>query len=224
MNRERDYWWLPLTGAIFVVLVIVGGIIGGEPPSADDPTAEIVEHYVDNKDGILIGSLVSMIGVFSFLVFASYLRNLLRAASGDRGVLANVTFAGAIILAVAGAIDGMILVALAEGADDLEPTSVEALQGLWDNDWIPFVLGAGTFLLGAGLSTLSHGALPKWLGWIAIVLGVVTFTPIGFVGFLGGALWILVASIVLTLRARRAGATPAGPSTASPAGTPGANP
>jgi hypothetical protein len=224
MNRERDYWWLPLTGALFVLLVIVGGIIGGEPPSADDPTAEIVEHYLDNKDAILIGSLVSAIGTFLFLIFASYLRNLLRAASGERGVLANTAFAGAIILAVAGAIDSMILVALAESADDLEPSSVEALQGLWDNDWIPFVLGAGSFLLAAGLSTLSHGALPKWLGWIAVLLGVVTFTPIGFVGFLGGALWILVASIVLTLRARSAGAGPGDPSVPSAAGAPGPNP
>ncbi len=112
----------------------------------------------------------------------------------------------------------MILVALAEGAEDLEPTAVEALQGLWDNDWIPFVLGAGSFLLASGLSTIAHGALPKWLGWIAIVLGVLTFTPIGFVGFLGGALWILIASVVLTMRARAD--TPSSPAAPSSPTTP----
>ena len=208
MNRA---WWVPLTGVAFVVLVIVGGIIGGEPPSVDDPVQEIVDHYVDNKDAIIAGSLVAMIGVFFFLVFASYLRNVLRAAEDEDGLLANVAFAGAIILAVGGAIDSMIYIALAEAVEDIEPSSVQALQALWDNDWAPFVLGAGTFLLASGLSIVLNGSLPKWLGWIAIVLGVLAFTPIGFVAFIGGALWILIASIVMTIRARRATQAPARP-------------
>ena len=202
MNKS----WVPLSGVAFVLLVIIGGIIGGEPPSVEDPVQEIVDHYVDNKDEIMIGSLVAMIGVFFFLVFASYLRNVLRnvqrAGEHEGGLLPNVAFAGAIILAVGGAIDSMIYIALAEAADDIEPSSVQALQALWDNDWAPFVLGSGTFLLASGLSIVHHGSLPKWLGWIAIVLGVLAFTPVGFVAFIGGALWILIASIVMAMRAR----------------------
>jgi Domain of unknown function (DUF4386) len=207
--------WLPLTGVAFIVLAIVGGLIGGEPPDTDEPVREIVEHYLDNDDAIMIGSLVSMIGIFFFLVFASYLRNLLRAAPGASGLLANVTFAGAIILAIGGAIDATLLVAMAETADEIEPASVQTLQALWENDYMPFVVGAGAFLLGAGISIVMRGALPKWLGWIAIVLGVVTFTPIGFVGFLGGGVWILIASVVMTMRERSetpaTGGAPPGP-------------
>lgn len=216
MNRA---WWVPLTGVAFIVLVIIGAIIGGEPPSVDDPVQEIVSHYVDNKDAILVGSLVGMVGAFAFLVFASYLRNVLRAAEGEGGLLANVAFAGAIILTIAAAIDATITVALAEAAEDIEPSSVQALQALWDNDYIPFVLGAGSFLLASGLSIVLNGPLPKWLGWIAILLGVIAFTPIGFVGFLGGALWILIASVVMTMRARAD--TPGTPGAASTPATPG---
>jgi hypothetical protein len=46
--------------------------------------------------------------------------------------------------------------------------------------------------------------LPKWLGWVAIVLGVITVTPIGFAGFIGGMLFILIAAIILTMRERSA--------------------
>jgi hypothetical protein len=205
--------WIPLAGVLFLVLVIVGGIVGGEPPSADDPVQEIVDYYLDDKDSIMVGALIGAIGVFFFLVFASYLRNVVRAQEGEGGLLANVGFAGAIVLAVAAGIDGTILFALAETADDIEPTSVQTLQALWDNDFVPFVIGGGSFLLANGISIAISGALPKWLGWAAIVFGVVAFTPIGFVGFLGGALWILVASIVLALAARTPSASepPAAP-------------
>ena len=40
-------------------------------------------------------------------------------------------------------------------------------------------------LLATGLSIVLYGALPKWLGWIAILLGVIGLTPIGFFAFLG---------------------------------------
>ena len=64
-----------------------------------------------------------------------------------------------------------------------------------------------------------YGALPKWLGWVAIVFGVVALTPFGFFAFLGGIVWILVVSIMLTMRARSESAPPTAPppSTAPPA-------
>ena len=213
MNKS----WVPLSGVLFLILVIVSGIVAGEPPSVDDPVQEIVDHYVDNKDSIMVGSLISVVAVFFFLVFASYLRNVLRAAPGEDGLLANVAFAGAIILAVGAAIDQTIYFALAETVDEIEPSSVQALQALWDNDFIPFVIGAGSFLLASGLSIVLHGSLPKWLGWIGILLGVVAFTPAGFVGFIGGALWILIASILMAMRARNDASTPG---SASPAASP----
>jgi hypothetical protein len=57
------------------------------------------------------------------------------------------------------------------------------------------------FSLSAGLSVVRHGALPKWLGWVAILFAVISATPIGFAGVVGTALWILVVSILLAMRA-----------------------
>jgi hypothetical protein len=53
-----------------------------------------------------------------------------------------------------------------------------------------------------GISVIRDGAFPKWMGWVLILLGVVAFTPIGFAAVIGLALWILIVSVMLTLRAR----------------------
>jgi hypothetical protein len=211
---------VPLTGVAFIAVAIIGFIVGGEPPDVDSNSAqEIADHYVDNKDSVQTGSALVVIGVAFFLFFAGYLRKVLRAAEGESGMLSALVLAGATAMAVGAAIDATISFALADAADKIEPTAVQALQALWDNDFFPLALGSGVFLLASGLSIVLHGALPRWLGWIAILLALISFTPLGFVGFLGGAIWILVVSVLLTLRARALTrpSRPGGPGTAAPA-------
>jgi hypothetical protein len=140
-----------------------------------------------------------------FLIFfGGYLRKVLSAAEGEGGVLSAVSLVGVAIVAVGGAIDLTISIALAETVDDIEPTSVETLQALWDNDFVPIAMGIVVFLFATGISVVRHGALPRWLGWVAIVLGVIGLTPIGFAAFLGTAIWIVVVSVMLAVRARTA--------------------
>ena len=72
---------------------------------------------------------------------------------------------------------------------------------MWSNDFLVFALGGFVFILSAGLSIVRHGALPKWLGWVAIVIGVASITPAGFFAFLAAALWIATTSVMLAMRA-----------------------
>ena len=81
---------------------------------------------------------------------------------------------------------------------------MQSLQALWDNDFVPIALGVLLFLWATGISVVRSGALPKWIGWIMLLLGVVGLTPIGFAAFIGTALLILVISILLAVRARSA--------------------
>jgi hypothetical protein len=201
MNRE---WWAPLTGVAFIVVAIVGFAVGGEPPDADSPAQEIVDHYVDNEGSVMAGAVLGGIAATLLIFFAGYLRKVLSAAEGPGGVLSAVALVGAAILAVGAALDATLSFALAETADEIEPASVQTLQALWDNDFMPFAIGNQVFLLASGLSVVRHGALPKWLGWVAIVLGVIAVTPIGFASFIGGAIWIAIVSVILSLRLRSA--------------------
>jgi hypothetical protein len=210
--------WAPLTGVGVFVLVVVSIIVGGgEPPSVeDDDVAEIVEHYVDNKDAVIASSIIGGLVATLLVFFGGYLRKVLRAAEGERGMLSAVAFAGTIIFAVGAAIDSTISFALADTVDDLEPASVQTLQALWDNDFIPFAVGSQVVLLAAGLSIVRHGALPKWLGWVAIVLGIIAVSPIGFASFIGLGIWILIVSVLLTMRVREE-PPPVAPTTPPPA-------
>ena len=209
-------WLGPLTGIAFVVVVMISFIVAGEPPDAEEPAAKIVSHYVDNKDSIVAGALLTIPAVVLLMFFAGTLRQALQR-SGPDSMLPGLVLAGATIISVAAGLDSTISMALAERADDVEPAAVQALQSLWDNDFIPFAIGLALFFLSAGLAIVRSrgseraGALPRWMGWVAIVLGVSGMTPAGFFAFLGGALWIVVASALMMRTARVGPATPAPP-------------
>jgi membrane protein implicated in regulation of membrane protease activity len=63
------------------------------------------------------------------------------------------------------------------------------------------VLGVPIFLWATGLAVIRTGALPKWLGYVMILLGVVALTPIGWAAAIGTAILVLVLSILLPARA-----------------------
>jgi hypothetical protein len=206
VNKER---LLPLTGVLFVVLLIASFAIAGEPPEADEPVAEIVEHYVDNDDAIWASTLIGGLAALSLLFFGAYLRKLFAAAERpDGGVLSALVLTATAIIAVGAGIDLTISVALVEAAEDVDPVAVQALQALWDNDFVPIAIGIVLLLLSSGLSIVKYGALPKWLGWVAIVLAIIGMTPIGFFAFPAGGIWVIVVSILLAVRAGRTAASP----------------
>jgi hypothetical protein len=194
--------WAALTGLAFIVLAVVSAIIMGEPPDQDDPPLKIIAFYKDNDTELWISAFLTALAATALVFFAGYLGRVLRIASGPGHTLSWVVLAGATIVALAAALDATIIIALVEMVDDqLPPASIQALNGLYNNDWLPFVVGGTVFTLAAGLSIVRHGGLPKWMGWVAIVLAVISATPAGFIGFLGTGLWIAIASIMLFMQA-----------------------
>jgi hypothetical protein len=196
--------WAPLTGLAFLVFVIIAAIVAGEPPDADSPVEEIVDHYVDNEGSVIVGAALSAVAALFLVFFGGYLRAVLREAEGPGGVLSPLVLAGTVIIAVGGTIDATISIALAGAVEDIEPSAVQALQALWDNDFLPILLGTQVFVISTGLSIVRHGALPKWLGWVLLVIAVLGFTPIGFIALFGAALWVGVVSVMLAARGRPA--------------------
>ena len=201
-----------LTGLPFLVLVVLSPVVLGDVPDPkDDAPLKIINFYKDNDSEVYISALLSGLAATALVFFAAYLGKVLRAASGPGHMLSFVPLAGASIVAVAAGIDATINIALVEAVDDIQPAAVQSLSALWSNDWFTFVVGGTIFMLAAGLSIVRHGGLPVWMGWIAILLAVVSATPAGFVGFIGAGLWVAVASVILFLRADQPGVTGAAP-------------
>lgn len=199
-----------LTGVAAIVLICIGGAIAGEAPDAASPVQEIIDHFTDNETSIEVGSFVGVAGVVLLVFFGAYLRTVLSAAEGRGGALSALVLVGTSVIAVGFAIDFTITIALADAADDIEPAGVQALQALWDNDFVPLIVGALVFLIAIGLSIIRHGALPKWLGWVALALAAIGFTPVGFVAFIGLGLYIVIVSVLLAARATQPAASAPG--------------
>jgi hypothetical protein len=56
-------------------------------------------------------------------------------------------------------------------------------------------------MVASGLAILRGAALPRWLGWAAIVIGILALVlPIAFLALLLLLIWILVVSILIYRR------------------------
>ena len=208
MERSSREWLVPLLGVLFLVLLAVSFIIQGEPKDASHPAEEVKDWYLDNKDSAEISAFIGTVAAGVLIFYGAYLRRILSVGEGAGSMLPALVLVGVSIVAIGGSIDSMLQFATAERADDIPATSVQTIQAIWDNDWLPFFLGILVFLWSVGLSVLRTGVLPRWMGWVAIALGVLALAgPIGFVAVPGAALWVLVSSIMLSVRARRATAT-----------------
>ncbi|MGH2748048.1 MAG: hypothetical protein ACRDKB_09015 [Actinomycetota bacterium] len=193
-----------LTGVVFVVLLVVSFIVSGETPEADASSQEIISFYSENEAEITVSSILFGLGAVFFLFFNGTLRSVLRSAEGGTGTLSAVVYAGGVVATVGMLIFAGLGFTLGDTAGELEPAAAQALNALSSDFFLPLAGGIATFLFAAGLVTIRTGALPRWLGWVAIVLAIVEFSPIGFFVFLATLLWVLVVSILLVLGGEKA--------------------
>jgi len=211
MEETRWERLAPLTGLVFVGIIVAVFAIGGETPDEHDSLAKVQAFYIKHHDKQTTVAFVAIFALPFLLFFASTLRRALRRAGGT-GQLANTAFAGAILAAAGFGLVSTVHLALSNAGESVRTLStVQTLNVLDNNDFIPAAAGVAVFVLAAGASAVRHGGLPRWLGWIGVVLGVVAFTPAGFFAFLASGLWIIVASLLL-LRApapTRPGVAPA---------------
>ena len=210
--RSRWDWVGAATGVVAIIVGFLGIVIGGEPTSADEGADKVVAWYADNKDQAELSAIFAIAATALLIFFFAYLRRVLQTAetaTGRGGMLPLLAVIGAGIIGTGIAIDTTIMFAAAEAVDNkVDPTAVLAMQAIWDNDFMPIALGTLVVLWSVGLAVVLHGGLPKWLGWVAIVLGLIAPTPIGFAAVLGLLVWVLVVSILLTARSLQARSVP----------------
>ena len=208
MNQGSKQWLVPLTGVAFILIVVASFIIvGDEPPEAKDGGQEIIDFYTDKKDEVMIGGALGALAAVLLVFFFAHVSRLVSAAAQERIMLPTVALVGAGIFATGIGIDMTLQFALAEAGDDIDPAAAQAIQAIWDNDFLPMIVGLSLMMLSTGIGALKTGILPKWLGWVAVAAGVLVFAgPVGFFAVPVSALWILVVSVLLTMRGR-SGAT-----------------
>jgi hypothetical protein len=190
-------WTGPLfTVAFYVVVFALEGSTPGEKASAQ----EVMDYY-NSHAGATFAELFLAPAVTTLLIlFLSYLRSVFRERRPDHPG-GTVLMAGGIIWAGALLLGSVIQLMLVGSSDHGQEQVAETANVLGNDSWIPFIAGIAITLIGAGMSVLSSDVLPRWLGWVALVGGVISLAgPGGFLGFFLGPLWILVAGVMLARR------------------------
>jgi hypothetical protein len=193
---------LPLSGVASVLLIVASFIVVGEPPDLNAPADEVVSFYTENDSSLQWGAALLALGAFFFMLFATTTASLLRRDPARGAVAAHFSFAGGILFAVGATIFAGLSFTAGDAVGDVGPGTLQTLHVLEMDMFFTLAVGASAFLLGTGVGALKAGVLPSWLAWAAIVIGVVAFTPAGFIAFMALGIWTLIVSIMLAMRAR----------------------
>jgi len=131
--------WLPLSGIVFVVLVVLAVLLGGSTPGTDDPASKVLSFYNDHQNRQVLVSFIFAATVPFVVIFACVAAQRWGGGGAGRGarVWPLVFVGGSVLLA------GMILVvatvhfSLADGADNgVSAGGLQALNVVDNNFWV----------------------------------------------------------------------------------------
>ncbi len=207
-------------GIVGVALFIVAGFLYGSPPGVDEDAQSVADFFADNRSQVLTSVFLQGLGVLAILWFVAALVTAMRDVGEPR--LATAAFGSFLLAFSLGATAAITRSSLAysladEGSDLVLPLyHLSVVFDVFVN-----VLAAGIFIAVGG-ATLRTGLFARWWGWISIaaglllIVGATAWARDGFWSPTGGAawitflifiLWMLVTSILLTMKVRASVAT-----------------
>lgn len=192
--------WAPVTGVVFGVLFLVGFFVGTSTPDSDATAQHAVSSFSSNRTHDRVSLFVIVYATIFALFFAAALRSYLKARSPGDGLI-TLGYSGMVIYVV-GALTvlGMEFAATDVPAK-ISPAAEQALNVLQNDIFFALLVGSGVFLIGNGLAIVATAALPKWLGWIAVPLAIISVTPLGwFVAIFALPIWAVIVSVLMFMR------------------------
>lgn len=191
----------PLTGVVYGVLTLVAFASASGAPSNSASGAKVIAFYESHRASARLSDSLWMLAFAFFVLFAGTLRShLRRAPSAD--ALSSVVLAGAAVFAAGAAVYFNFDFALAVVPSHLAPAAAQALNVLALNMEFAASVGGFVFGIAAGLAILRGGALPKWLGFTAVLIGLLAITPGLLVALVLFAVWAAIVGVVISRRSR----------------------
>jgi len=187
---------LPRLGAVCGILYVVLILVGNSVYESGNET---------------VGLPMELIGMLLFIPFLGYLYSLLRRAEGEDGWLSATAFGAGLVEFTIKLVS--VIPAFAARTEGLSPQVHQALENMGNFAYIITMLPVGVMMAAVAIVILKTRVLPLWLGLLAAITAPACLVNGMFFdadfgpAFLLFLLWIALSSVVLTLRAGRAGVT-----------------
>ena len=196
---------LPLGGIVFVGLIVATLLVGGSTPGDKASGAKLASYYDAHQTRVVIATFLLAATAPFLIAFAAGLATRW-SDGGGLGPWQLMLVGGSILAAAAFGLTAVLTFGLADVPDKLSGTALQAVNVLNENTWVMFNPALGVMMLGAAGTLLSRTAGRRWLGWVALPLGIVLFVPFAdFVGLLATGAWIIVTSVLELRSDRRVG-------------------
>jgi hypothetical protein len=206
-----------------VILSVIGFVIHGYPAMGASGKELARWATTTNQQQFTIGIYLEALGTMLFLPFAAWLWSVAREAEGGSGWLSTTAF-GAAVLYVGSIIDNGVWWALLDaGRRGTNPQTLAAIRDIAQHIFDTSLLFGGVFLFLIGYVLFNTRALPRWVGAVTAVLGLVLLIPPLQIGGIIVWVWPVLLSLYLLIRpsavatVREPSATSVSP---TPAGTP----
>lgn len=199
-SPSRLLRWLPLGGVAYGLLTAAADLVIGDFPDGDTSTVKLASYYATHHAQVGAGGRLMEMGVIALGLFVVAL-----------AVRARRSLAVSTLVAVGGAAFvaheewSASAYQLLGGIGNEHAVTPAALQA-WHLAGSEFGSGAtlALFLLGVCLAGAVR-ALPRWVAWTALVLGIAQLAPApwGFFATMLTLLWSIAVGIALALKPAR---------------------
>ena len=223
----QRYAWV--AGILFVIALVAEVVVAiGVPVSQDDSAAKIAKAVYNHHKRLWIIAYLSVVYAVMFPIYLNGLYNLLRMTAARFAVLGSLVLIGGVLFVTLHgvsdiAITGLVGTKLAKEFGPQHDQGVVymlylltfALESVGD------IFGS-LFAVATGLLVIESGALPRWLGWVSIVAGILLFLQgftlggviadfgvlVDIAGFVLLLVFVLVSSIIMLSRGASGVPTP----------------
>jgi hypothetical protein len=215
---ERYAWVAGILYVIALVAVSVVDLLGGGL-SQNASAAKIANTLHDHRGRLLVIACLSVVYAAMFLIYLAKLYDLLRRDTDRSRFLGSLVLAGGTLFIALHAVSdigifGLLGAKLASfGSQHDQGVSYTLYLMTYGLDSVGDVFGS-LLALAAGVLVIGSGVLPRWLGWVSILAGILFFLQafglggviasfglvLDAIAFVLFVIFVLVSSVILLTR------------------------
>jgi hypothetical protein len=189
----------PVTALLFVALMLIGIAESGNSPDSNASGRHVIAFYVAHQHSQKVSDILFVLAAVFVVFFAGSLHSYLRRTPSVASASALI-LVGAALLAVGLTVLSGADYALADVPGDLSTSAAQALNVLGNDVFYTLPVGGCVFAIASAVAILRGGALPKWLGWVSVVIGIAMTTPLFWISALVLLVWVLIVAVLIYLR------------------------